>query len=199
MRGGWAQLLGVAYERRIFAFRFETTAEQDDALIARLNDRENRSHFELFYNNCADFSRDILNQNFPNTFRRNFLPDAFVTTPKQNAEKLERYARIHPETLLSVFEISQVPGFRRHSKSNKGVAESLITTGYAVPIVMLNPYVAGGLLADVAMRGHFRLIPKDRQILTPANLQALTGPSPSAQNSDSAGVQVPSAAAAGSA
>jgi hypothetical protein len=198
MRGGWVQLLGVAYERRIFAFRFETTPEQDDALIGRLNDHENRSHFELFYSNCADFARGILNQYFPHTFRRSLLPDALVTTPKQNAEKLVRYARVHPETHLTVFEISQVPGFRRHSKSNKGIAESLITTGYALPIVMLNPYLAGGLLADVAIRGRFHFISKGRQTLTPANLSALTCPAPSAQNSESAGVQVPGVAAGGS-
>ena len=37
VRGGWTQLVGAAYERRIYAFRFETTPEQDDALIARMN------------------------------------------------------------------------------------------------------------------------------------------------------------------
>src|ERR1700683_3034066 len=31
VRGGWTQLVGTAYERRIYAFRFETTAQQDDA------------------------------------------------------------------------------------------------------------------------------------------------------------------------
>src|SRR5580658_4430844 len=37
IQGGWSQLAGVAYERRIYAFRFVTTQQQDDALIARLN------------------------------------------------------------------------------------------------------------------------------------------------------------------
>jgi hypothetical protein len=32
--GGWTQLVGASYERRIYAFRFETTEEQDDAFIA---------------------------------------------------------------------------------------------------------------------------------------------------------------------
>jgi hypothetical protein len=68
VRGGWAQLVGVAYERRIYAFRFETTEEQDDAFIARLNAGVNHSHFELLYNNCADFARVALNFYFPGTF-----------------------------------------------------------------------------------------------------------------------------------
>src|ERR1035437_1155212 len=198
VRGGWAQLIGVAYERRIFAFRFDTTSEQDDALIAKLNDGKNHSHFHILYNNCADFARVLLNGYFPHTFRRSLLPDAGMTTPKQIAFKLERYARKHPETRLTVFEIQQIPGYRHPSKSNKNIAESLITTGYAIPIAVMNPYLAGGLLVDYAVRGHFHLIPKNRQVLTPDNLSALTAPCPSGQNAESAGVQVPSAATGGS-
>ncbi len=65
VRGGWTQLVGAAYERRIFAFRFETTPEQDDALMARLNAGPNRTSFELLFKNCADFARVILNSYFP--------------------------------------------------------------------------------------------------------------------------------------
>ena len=88
VRGGWTQLVGAAYERRIYAFRFETTPEQDDALIARLNAGPNRSHFNLLFNNCADFARVILNSYFPRTFRRSIFPDAGMTTPKQITYKL---------------------------------------------------------------------------------------------------------------
>ncbi len=57
VHGGWTQLVGAAYERRIYAFRFQTTAEQDDALIQKLNAGPNRTHFDLLFSNCADFSR----------------------------------------------------------------------------------------------------------------------------------------------
>jgi hypothetical protein len=197
LHGGWNELIGVAYERRMFAFEFATTPEQDDALIARLNDSANRSHFQLLYNNCADFSRQILDDYFPEAFKRSFLPDAGMTTPKQVTYKLERYAREHPETELKVFEIDQIPGSRRRSMGNKDVAESLATTGYAIPIAVMNPYLAAGLFADYAFRGHFHLVPKKRQVLTPANLAALTRPRPPAQNRGSASVQVRGAAGGG--
>jgi hypothetical protein len=197
--GGWTQLLGAAYERRIYAFRFETTTEQDDAFITRMNAGPNRSHFELFFSNCADFSRVLLNTYFPRTFRRSLFPDAGVTTPKQITWKLVRYARKHPELQLEVFEIPQVPGYRRASHSNKSIAESLSTTGYAVPIALLNPYIAGGLFADYLVRGRYHLIPKNPQILGPDNLLALTAPARTEQNPGSAGVQAPSAAGGGSA
>jgi hypothetical protein len=62
-------MLGAAYERRIYAFRFDTTPEQDDALIARMNAGPNRSHFQLFFSNCADFlpghSQHLLSPHLP--------------------------------------------------------------------------------------------------------------------------------------
>lgn len=194
VHGGWTELVGVAYERRIYAFRFATSEEQDDAFIARMNARENRSHFQLIFNNCADFARVVLNFYFPRTFRRSIFPDAGMTTPKQIAYKLERYARRHPETDLEVFEIPQVPGFRRLSRSNKSVAESLITTGYAVPLAVLNPYLAGGIIVDYLIRGHFHIIPRQREVLEAGNLAPLTSPAGSPQYSYSAREQAPSAA-----
>jgi hypothetical protein len=197
--GGWKQLLGAAYERRIYAFRFETTPGQDDALIARMNAGPNRTHFELFFNNCADFARVILNSYFPRTFRRSVFPDAVMTTPKQIAWNLVRYAHKHPDTHLEIFEIPQVPGYRHASRSNKSIVESL-STSYVVPIALLNPYIAGGFFVDYLARGRFHpLIPKHPDVLGPENLSALTAPIHTAQNPDSAGVQAPSVASDGSA
>jgi len=193
--GGWTQLVGLSYERRIYAFRFETSEEQDDAFIALMNDKANHSHFSLLFNNCSDFARWTLNFYFPGTFNRSVFPDAGMTTPKQIAYKLERYARNHPETNLTIFEISQIPGYRRNSRSNKSIAESLSTTGYAIPIAVANPYLAGGLFVDYMVRGHHHLIPKNPQKLAPDNLFALTAMGGSTENPVSAGAQVPGAAA----
>lgn len=182
VHGGWDQLLGVAYERRIYAFRFDTTEQQDDALIARLNSYRNRSHFELLYNNCADFARVVLNAYFPKGFHRSLFPDAGMTTPRQNAYNLVRYASKHPEIELTVFDISQVPGYRHQSHSAKSVSGSLITTVYAVPIVLVNPYLAGGLFADYLVRGRYHIVPKDTVPLDAETLTALTAPTATTQN-----------------
>ena len=194
--GGWTQLVGVSYERRMYAFRFDTTEEQDDALIERMNKDKNRSHFELFFNNCADFSRKVMNQYFPKSFRRSLFPDAGMTTPKQITFKLVRYAKKHPELHLEVYEIPQVPGYRRMSRNNKSIAESLITTGYALPIALLNPYVAGGLFADYVMHGRYRLIPKNPEKLMPDDLAVLTVSGAEKENALTASEQVHSVAAA---
>jgi hypothetical protein len=176
LRGGWTQLVGAAYERRIFALRFGTTPEQDDALMARLNAGPNRTSFDLLLENCADFARVILNSYYSGAFRRSIFPDAGMTTPKQITHKLVKYARKHPGAGLAVFEIPQIPGYRRMSRSAKGIDESLLTTPYAIPIVLLNPYLAGGLFVDYLVRGRYQPIPKHFEVLAPADLSPLTAP-----------------------
>ncbi len=199
LRGGWSQLIGLSYERRIYALRFETSEAQDDALIDRMNESQNHTHFNLLFSNCSDFARAILNFYYPGTFNRSIFPDAGMTTPKQLAFKMERYAKLHPEMKLEILEIPQIPGFRRHSRSNKSVAESLSTTGYAIPIALMNPYLAGGLFVDYLLRGRHRLVPQHPQLLSPENLFALTAPGGAAQNPMSAGTQAPRAVSGGSA
>jgi hypothetical protein len=176
VHGGWTQLIGTAYERRIYAFRFETTEAEDDALIERLNTSPNHTQFDLLFSNCADFARQILNSYFPRTFRRSIFPDAGMTTPKQIAWKLERYGRKHPEAQVDVFEIPQVPGYRRMSHANKSIDESFVTTVYAIPITIVNPYITGGLLVDYLFRSRYHLVPKHPDVLGPQDLTDLTAP-----------------------
>ena len=87
-----------------------------------------------------------------------------------------------------IFEIPQVPGYRRMSRSNKSVSASLVTTGYAVPIFLLNPYLAGGLFLDYITRGRFPSVPEHPPILSPDDLSAL--------QSSAGGVLIPASPAA---
>jgi len=174
--GGWTELVGTAYDRRTYAFRFATTREQDEKLIDRFNKLPNHSHFNLLYNNCADFDRLILKEYFPGKFNRTIFPDAGITTPKRLAYGLEQYARKHPEIQLTVLEIPQVPGYRHVSRADRGVTESIITNGYVIPIVILNPYIAGGLVADYLVRGRYHLIPKNPPMIDAAHLDLLIDP-----------------------
>ncbi len=170
---GWSQLVGATYDRRVYAFRFATTEEQDDALIARLNHDMNRSHFNLLHNNCADWTAGILNFYFPGTFHRSVLPDGGITTPRQISYKLIRYARKHPEMQLQVFDIRQVPGNRRHSHANKSIAKSLITSGYVVPLFFVSPYIDGAIIVDYLGWGRYPLDLKQAQVLSPVNMDPL--------------------------
>jgi len=183
-RAGWGMLLGQSYDRRMFAFRFETTAEQDDALIASLNGTRNHSRFHYLFNNCSDFTRKILNAYFPHAFPRSLFPDGGITTPRQVTSQLVRFARKHPAMQLTVFQIPQVPGFRRPSGANLTLIGSLTARGIPAPIALLNPYAAGGMLADFLLEGHQKLVPKDAPVLGPDNLLVLKIPPPPSPDPD---------------
>jgi hypothetical protein len=105
---------------------------------------------------------------------------------------------------LEVMEIAQVPGLRRHSRNPKSISESLATTGWAIPIVVVNPYLAGGILADYLIRGRFHPVPKNPPKLGPQSLFALTETQPKLENAEypdagtqTAGSTQPSSSTAG--
>jgi len=170
---GWDQLVGAAYERRIYAFRFETTEAQDEAFIARMNDGANHSHFNIFFRNCADFTGTVLNFYFPHTFRRRIVPDGGIETPRQVAYELARYGGKHPEIHLTVMEIPLVPGFHHSSRLGKSAAESMVVTGYVIPIAVLSPIAAGVILADDLAWGRYPLPLKQAQVLAPKEMAQL--------------------------
>jgi len=170
---GWDQLVGAAYERRIWVFRFDTTEAQDDGFMAKMNAEANRTHFNIAYSNCADFTSRVLDFYFPHTFRRHVLPDAGMVTPRQVAYELVKYARKHPEIHLTVMEIPLVPGNHHSSRVGKSAAESMIVTGYVVPIALLSPYAAGAIVADDLIWGRYPLHLKETPVLTPRTLASL--------------------------
>ena len=176
-RRGWNQLVGASFERRIYAFRFETTPQQDDALIAHLNAEPNRSRFSFLARNCADFSNQILDLYFPHAFHRHVLSDAGIVTPRQVAYELVRYARKHPEIHLSVAELPLVPGFHKRSRVGISAAMSMIATGYVVPIAIFSPYAAGAIVADSLLWGRYPLHLGQAQVLKPDELTAFAGSS----------------------
>jgi hypothetical protein len=182
---GWNQLAGAAYERRIWVFRFATSEAQDDAFIRKMNAEANRSHFNIFFRNCANFTSAVLDFYFPHSFKRHILPDLGMTTPRQVAYELVRYARKHPAIELSVMEIPLVPGFHHSSRVGKTAAESFVVTGYVVPIAVLSPYAAGAILADDLVWGRDPLPLKNARILSPQETAVLASPSNkvAAQNS----------------
>ena len=152
----WPQLLGVAYIRRIYSFKIATTEEQDDRLIAEYNDRANRSRFNLFTNNCADFSRSLLNFYYPRAVGRSITADLAITTPKQIAKSLATYAHRHDELEWSEVVIPQVPGTIPRSHTPRGVVESLLKTKkYAIPIAVFHPYFLAGIAVTYLTNGRF--------------------------------------------
>ena len=143
--GEWVQLIGGAYDRTIYTFEIETTEQQDDRLIEKLNSHKNKSRFNLLFRNCADFSRGIINFYHPHSVRRSFFMDFGLTTPKHAAESLVRLSERHPQLQSSSFVMAQIPGTPR-SRPIRGILESFLKSKkYSVPVAALHPYVVGSL------------------------------------------------------
>ena len=159
-KGNWYELVGSSYDRTIYGFEIETTPEQDAALIRKLNSSPNESHFHLSYRNCADFAKSILNFYFPKSFHRSIVADLGMTSPKQLAKMMTKYAAHHPQLQFSRIVIAQVPGTMPRSTAVHGVMESFVKAKkYIVPSVVVNPLFAGCVAAVYVGTGTGRFDP----------------------------------------
>jgi hypothetical protein len=169
--GNWYELVGSSYDRAMYGFEIETTPEQDAALIEKLNSSPNKSHFHLVSNNCADFAKGILNFYFPHALHRSLIADVGMTTPKQIAKMLTRYASRHRELEFSRIVIAQVPGSMPRSTPVHGVVESFFKAKkYIVPSAIVSPIFAGSVAAAYVLTGAGHFEPaKDAKIFVVGN------------------------------
>jgi hypothetical protein len=152
----WTQFVGAAYDRRIVALSLKTTPEQDDALIAELNGRENRRQYSALFDNCADFARDLINRYHPRAIRRSVVADMGFATPKQMAKALVRYGTRRPDAGFAAYLIPQIPGNGRESRRARGVLESFLRTKkYTIPLTVMQPWVSAGLAISYVATGRF--------------------------------------------
>ncbi|HKI26704.1 MAG TPA: hypothetical protein VKA07_10285 [Candidatus Sulfotelmatobacter sp.] len=158
--GNWYELVGSSYDRMIYGFEIETTPEQDEALIRKLNTSPNESHFRTVSNNCADFAKDIINFYYPKALHRSVVADIGITTPKQMAKMLIKFNRRHPEIAQSRLVIAQVPGSMPRSSTVHGVVESFLKSKkYIVPSAVVSPIFAGCVFAVYVGTGAGRFEP----------------------------------------
>jgi hypothetical protein len=158
--GNWYELVGTSYDRTVYGFEVQTTPAQDEALIRKLNDAPNRSHFHTVSRNCADFAKDIINFYYPKSLHRSVIADIGITTPKQIAKTMIRFGTKHPETQFSRLVIAQVPGSMPRSAPVHGVVDAFFTSKkYIVPSAVVSPIFAGCVAAVYVGTGAARFDP----------------------------------------
>jgi hypothetical protein len=146
--GPWYQLVGSAYDRTLYAFQIETSAEKDDELIQIFNARQNVGLYKLLSANCADFAKGIINFYYPGALHRAVIADLGVTTPKQIAKCLVHYSKHRPQLELTSYIIPQVPGTIKRSRPVRGIVESAFKAKkYMVPLLAWHPAIVAGFAA----------------------------------------------------
>jgi hypothetical protein len=154
--GDWYELLGSAYDRTLYAFQIETSADQDDAFIEHYNSAPNSAAYQLVSRNCADFVRQAVNFYHPKAVRRSIVADLGISTPKHSAKSLAQYSKHHPDLQFTAFVIPQVPGSIRRSRPVRGLMESVFKAKkYELPLLVFYPAVAGGFAAAYIAEGRF--------------------------------------------
>jgi hypothetical protein len=154
--GNWYELVGSAYDRTLYGYQIETSSDQDDAFIAAYNSRANRVVYKFLTSNCADFVREAVNFYYPKAVGRSWIADFGVATPKHAAKSLVKYSKRHPELHFSSFIIPQVPGTMKRSTPIHGGVDSVFKAKkYELPLLVLQPFVAGGFAVAYVAGGRF--------------------------------------------
>jgi hypothetical protein len=165
----WWESAGVAFNRRLWGYRVNTSREQDEAFVRLMNDGPNHHLYHLRKTNCANFAADVINVYFPGTVKSgDHVADFGLMTPKQVARCLDAYGRAHPESDLRVIEIPQLPGSLRRSRPVRGAAEAgLKTKRYLATLLVIQPEVP--VVLGFLYLGHGRWsMGKGAELLEPA-------------------------------
>jgi hypothetical protein len=153
----WYETSGAAFDRRIWAYQVDTTVEQDERLIATLNDRPNLRLYHVRTANCAGFAADIVNLYFPGVVRANKVADWSIVTPKQVARSMLAFGAAHPEEHLRLLQVPQIPGTLHRSRPIWGISEMFLKTKrYCATLVIIQPeaVVADLVLYEKSGRFH---------------------------------------------
>jgi hypothetical protein len=134
----------------------KTSVEQDRALIAEFNSLPNVNHFNGMTNNCADFTRRVLDIYYPHSVKPDYINDFFMTSPKAAARTFTHYAEEHPELDLRVLHFSQVPGtIKRSSECRSGTEQLYHSKKLVIPLAVFAWQSIPAVTASYLITGRF--------------------------------------------
>jgi hypothetical protein len=152
----WREMVGATLQRSIYLFVVETSVEQDQAFIARFNSLPNQNHFNGVTQNCATFSRRIINSYYPHSTRADYLNDFGLITPKAITRSFTHYADRHPEAHLRVLHFAQLPGtIKRSSECRNGTEQLFRSKKLLVPMVVFAPHELPFVAATYLLTARF--------------------------------------------
>jgi len=152
----WRETVAATFIRDIYMFMAKTTPEQDRALIEKLNQSGNVGHFNGFTNNCADFTRYVVNTYFPGAAKPDRINDFLMTSPKAIAKSFSHYAMKHPELEFRIVRYSQIPGEYKPSRDNRKGTEVLWRANrWRVPLAILLPHELLIVTGSYMLTGRF--------------------------------------------
>jgi hypothetical protein len=153
----WRDIVDATAVRDVFVFAVHTTPEQDQIVVDWLNKQPNENHYNGLTNNCAVFTRSLVNLLFPHAVHRDFPNDLGMMAPKAAARSFTHWALKRPELGFYTMHFAQQPGDLPRS----GLAQSGTETGfhmkkYFIPAALIGDHeVAGSFLVAYFLTGRF--------------------------------------------
>jgi hypothetical protein len=152
----WREMVAATLIRSMYIFVVDTTVEQDRELIAEFNSSPNKNHFNGITNNCADFTRRVINTYFPHATNPDYINDFGMTSPKAIARSFTRYALRHPEANFRVLHFAQVPGtIKRSSECRAGTEQLYHSKKLLVPMIIFADHELPVVVASYVLTGRF--------------------------------------------
>lgn len=168
----WREMVAATMIRGVYIFSVHTTIEQDLEIIAQWNDAANKNHFNGVTNNCADFTKRVINTYFPHAVKTDHLNDFGMTSPKAVARTFTRYAQKHADSELRVMHFAQQPGTTKRSRTVRSGTEQLFHSGklllpmvlvsyYALPVVTTSYFTTARFNAQKEFEHHAAALDSD--------------------------------------
>ncbi len=142
--------LGRAYRRSVRILAFETSAEQDREVIAKIQADRPDFHYNYLRRNCAVYSEHVLKLYFGDSLEVRHFLDFGLTTPRAVERALRRTLQHDP---VAHFRTVRFPTSRLQSwrQPPRNLCESAtLDPKYAVPLVLFQPEIYLGFGACYA-------------------------------------------------
>ncbi|MGI9035994.1 MAG: hypothetical protein ACR2GD_08145 [Pyrinomonadaceae bacterium] len=154
--GRWSGVLGAAMNRDLYAFTVKTTPEQDLRFLEKYSTSPKGNDFNIMFNNCADFTRGIVNFYFPKSASRDFINDFGMTTPKALARSFKGYAAKRPDLLFYITKYPQIDGTILRSSSIRNFTETAFTSKkYVITQLLTKPSLLAIFAGTYFLTGYF--------------------------------------------
>ena len=155
----WRDLVNATAVRDIFIFAVQTTRAQDQVIVNWLNHEPNVNHYNGFTNNCAVFTRSLVNLIFPHSVHRDFPNDLGMMAPKAAARSFTHWALKKPELGFYSMHFAQQPGdMPRSGLAQSGTETAIHMKKYLIPAALIGDHeVAGSFFVAYFLTGRFGL------------------------------------------
>jgi hypothetical protein len=151
--------VATTIDRDVFVYAVKTTREQDEAVVKWLNAEPNVNHYNGMTNNCAVFTRALMNLVFPHSVHRDFLNDLGMMSPKSAARSFSHWSQKRPELGFYSMHFPQKPGsLPRSGTASSGTEAAIHIKKYLIAAALIGDHeVAGSFLVAYFCTGRFSL------------------------------------------